>query len=464
MPQQFTSEEIQKLKDLGIEVDSKDTVSKNQLADLATPQPVETPAQPQQNNRPVKGDVDLSTEGLTPPEPITPPTLEIEATETDGLKSPIPQGEMSEGQRGLDPKKTLPVFPLLSISGLTLLSFGGLVLLKGNSPTSTSVSSANKNIPSDVSVTPTQVPKSIQHYLLTSQQYFSQAVSQQTTTTDSQATVELLNNSILAATEAIKEFPDDYRGYQQRGTIYQALIDSKPDLIDQSISDFASAFKLNSSSASVTRSLANLYAKKGDANKTIIYLKQTVSLEPTKAQNFYDLAKIQQQAGLLSQALETYNQLITLVTDPAQKTEVESEKSALEKLVAQNPNASSTADSSTSLPDSTTDLPSTVDSPTIQAMANGGLIVAAPEEDKSISVASQTDSNSLSGNAILSSGQKEVTITNNNISSTSQVYVTITKGGKNQSLQVLSKSDKSFTVGLDSSISEDIEFKWWIIN
>ena len=451
MAQQFTSEEIQKLKDLGIEVDSQDTVNKNQLADLATPQPVETPVQPQQNNRPVKGDVDLSTEGLIPPEPITPPTLEIEATETDGLKP--------------DSKKTLPVFPLLSISGLTLLSFGGLVLLKGNSSTSASVSSVSKDIPSDVSITPTQVPKSIQHYLLTSQQYFSQAVSQQTTATDSQSTVELLNNSILAATEAIKEFPDDYRGYQQRGTIYQALIDSKPDLIDQSISDFASAFKLNSSSASVTRSLANLYAKKGDANKTILYLKQTVSLEPTKAQNFYDLAKIQQQAGLLSQALETYDQLITLVTDPIQKTQVESEKSALEKLVAQNPNSfEASPQENQTLPDSTADLPSTVDSPTIQAMANGGLIVAAPEEDKSISVASQTDSNSLSGNTTLSSGQKEITIANDNISSTSQVYVTITKGGKNQNLQVLSKSDKSFTVGLDSSISEDIEFKWWIIN
>ena len=442
MPQQFTPEEIQKLKDLGIEVDSKDTVSKNQLSDLAQTQTIETPVE---TIKPV----DLKPEVTTT---TTSPTLQIEATETDGLKPEDP-----------DKKKTLPVFPLLSISGLTLLSFGGLVLLKGKGTTA-SVPSINENSPTNASVTPTQVPKSIQHYLLTSQQYFSQAVSQQTTATDSQATVELLNNSILAATEAIKEFPDDYRGYQQRGTIYQALIDSKPDLIDQSISDFASAFKLNSSSASVTRSLANLYAKKGDANKTILYLKQTVSLEPTKAQNFYDLAKIQQQAGLLSQALETYTQLITLVTDPTQKTQVESEKSALEKLVAQNPNAASTADSSASLPDSATDLPSTVDSPTIQAMANGGLIVAAPEEDKSISVASQTDSNSLSGNAILSSGQKEVTIANDNISSTSQVYVTITKGGKNQNLQVLSKSDKSFTVGLDSSISEDIEFKWWIIN
>ena len=235
-------------------------------------------------------------------------------------------------------KKIPPVFPLLSISGLTLLSFGGLVLLKGNSATQNDLSSQNTSIKNNPAVQePTQVPKSIQHYLLTSQQYFSQAVSQQST--DNSSAVELLNNSILAATEAIKEFPDDYRGYQQRGNIYQALTDSKPELLDQSISDFASAFKLNSQSAEVTRSLASLYAKKGDANKTILYLNQTVALEPTKAQNFYDLAKIQQQAGLLSQALDTYNKLTTLVTDPTQKTQVESEKAALEKLVAQNPNS-----------------------------------------------------------------------------------------------------------------------------
>jgi hypothetical protein len=238
MAQQFTSDQIQKLKELGIEVDSKDIVNENQLTDLATPKP----------------------------ETIIQPPIKIEPIKTENLKP-----------EDLDKKKTLPVFPLLSISGLTLLSFGGLVLLKSKGQTTTSISSINNVSSSNVSVTPTQVPKSIQHYLLTSQQYFSQAVSQQST--NSSSTVDLLNNSILAATEAIKEFPDDYRGYQQRGTIYQALIDSKPDLIDQSISDFATAFKLNSSSAEVTRSLATLYAKKGDANKTILYLKQTVSLE-----------------------------------------------------------------------------------------------------------------------------------------------------------------------------------------
>ena len=454
MAQQFTQEQIEKLKSLGIEVDPKDVIAnENELANIIPQKPTETPNLPP-----------LPTIESKPTEPESLPSLSQPQADRPLTES----GDVDSSTEGFKPeedpnkKKIPPVFPLLSISGLTLLSFGGLVLLKG-STTQNNTSSKNtseNNNPAIQDPSPTQVPKSIQHYLLTSQQYFSQAVSQQST--DNSASIESLNNSILAATEAIKEFPEDYRGYQQRGNIYQALIGSKPELIDQSISDFASAFKLNSNSAEITRSLASLYAKKGDANKTIAYLNQTVALEPTKAQNFYDLAKIQQQAGLLSQALDTYSKLATLVTDPTQKTQVESEKAALEKLVAQNPSA---AGPSTPTNSSTVnDLPSNIESPTIQAMGEGGLIIAAPEEDKSISVTNQTESNSLSGSSLLPSNQKEITIQNDNISSTSQVYVTITKGGKNQNLQVISKSEKSFIVGLDSPISENIEFKWWIIN
>jgi tetratricopeptide (TPR) repeat protein len=427
------------------------------------------------------------------PQQFTPD--QIEKLKSLGIKvdenniSPLHQGEMSEGQRGLEPKPDVPqtarinnknskleirnskkqnlVFPLLSISGLTLLSFSGIVLLKNKSST-IATTNIKQPIP-NADVTPTQVPKSIQHYLLTSQQLFSQALQLQQqnspTPASGQSTIDLLNQSILAATEAIKEFPQDYRGYQQRGKIYQSLIDSNPKLIDQSISDVSTAQKLNPTSSDITHTLASLYAKKGDAQNTILYLNQTVSLDPTQAQNFYDLAKIQQQAGFIADALNTYNRLVTLITDPTQKSQIETEKSALEKIIAQNPNLknNSASPSTPTLPQNS-DLKDSLDSPTIQAMGNGGLIVAAPEEINKIEVKNQTDSNSLSGNAILSSGQKEISISNSNISSASQVYVTATKGGKNQNLQVISKSDKSFTVGLDTAISEDVEFKWWIIN
>jgi len=352
--------------------------------------------------------------------------------------------------------QTLNIFPLLSISGLTLLSLSGLILFKTKDQTATTKeTNINTTLP-ETNISPTQVPKSIQHYLLTSQQFFSQASQNQS--------VDDLNQSILAATEAIKEFPNDYRGYFQRGRIYQSILASKPELSSQVVSDLSQALKLNPTDAEITRSLASAYAITGDAQNTINYLSQTISLEPTKAQNFYDLAKIQQQIGLLPQAVDTYNKLLSILSDPTQKSQVESEKSEIEKIIAQNPNQNSTSENQTISPLPTTDLPLSLDAPTIQASAGSGLIVAAPEKLDQIEVSNLTSSNSLSGTSILNANQKEITISNTQVTSISQIYVTILKGGKNQNLQVLSRFNNSFTVGLDSPISEDIEFKWWIIN
>ena len=401
-------------------------------------------------------------------------SLGIEINNQEKRLPPLLREDVPQGQEGLNlrnskldiiPSKN-PIFPLLSISGLTILSFSGLILFKNKSQNTTPISTSNYTLP-QTSVTPTQVPKSIQHYLLTSQQYFTQASQQQnsTNTDDRQSTIDNLNNSILAATQAIKEFPTDYRGFFQRARIYQSVLASQPQLLSQVIADLTQAQKLAPDNAEVTRSLASAYAIGGDAQNTINFLSQTIALEPTKAQNFYDLAKIQQQVGLLPQAVETYNKLITLVTDSTQKDQVVSEKSAIEKLISQNPKTNNNSQPSTT--DNrrpTIDIPINLDSPTIQASTNGGLIVAAPQEINKIEVSNLSTSNSLSGSSILPANQKEITIQNDQVSSTSQVYLTVTKGGKNQNLQVLSKSDKSFTVGLDSPILEDIEFKWWIIN
>ena len=381
--------------------------------------------------------------------------------ETQQKSSPFVKGESREAERDFNSEKLTSdkpksnIFPILSISGLTLLSFSGLILFKNRDQNSTPIPTSNTTLP-QTSISPTQVPKSIQHYLLTSQQFFTQASQNQS--------VEDLNQSILAATNAIKEFPNDYRGFYQRGRIYQSVLASQPQLFSQVISDLSQAQKLEPNNAEITRSLASAYAQNGDAQNTINYLSQTIALEPTKAQNFYDLALIQQQIGLLPQAIETYNQLITIISDPNQKTQIESEKNSLEKLIAQNPNQNTNKTNQTNTPFPTIDLPSSLDSPTIQAYTSSGLIIAAPEEINQVQVKNLTTSNSLSGSDILPAGQPEITIANSQVTSSSQVYVTITKGGKNQNLQVLSKSVDSFTVGLDNSISEDIEFNWWIIN
>lgn len=386
--------------------------------------------------------------------------IDIQNSNQDNI-SPLHQGEMLPSDRRASSKKSFPVFPLLSISGITLLSFSGLILLKNKSQsTSVKIDNTNRTLP-ETSVSPTQVPKSIQHYLLTSQQYFSSALQNKS---DQNLVLENLNQSILAATQAIKEFPSDYRGFFQRGRIYQSLLTSQPQLVDQALADLNQAQKLNSNNPEITRSLASLYAFKGDAQNTINYLAQTINLEPTKAQNFYDLAKIQQQIGLLPDALKTYNQLITLVTDSTQKSQIESEKQSIEKIIAQNPNKNySSSQNSNS---NNNDLSPTIslDSPTIQALASSDLIIADPQTIDKVTVSNITDSNALSGNATLLANQKEIVISNNKLSSSSQVYVSIISGGKNQNLQVLSKSKDSFTIGLTKSINEDIQFKWWIIN
>ncbi len=385
--------------------------------------------------------------------------LDIQNSNQNNI-SPLNQGEMSQSDRRVLSKKSFPVFPLLSISGITLLSFSGLILLKNKSQNITQINNTNTTLP-ETSVSPTQVPKSIQHYLLTSQQYFSSALQNQS---DQNSTLENLNQSILAATQAIKEFPSDYRGFFQRGRIYQSLLASQPQLVDQALADLNQALKLNSNNAEITRSLASLYAFKGDAQNTISYLAQTINLEPTKAQNFYDLAKIQQQIGLLPDALKTYNQLITIVTDPNQKSQIESEKTSIEKIIAQNPdkNYSSSQNSNSN----NNDLSPTIslDSPTIQAMGTSDLIIADSQTIDQVKISNITDSNALSGTATLLANQIQITIENKNLTDTSQVYVTAIKGGKNQNLQVLSKSNDSFVVGLPKAISEDIQFKWWIIN
>jgi tetratricopeptide (TPR) repeat protein len=382
---------------------------------------------------------------------------------------------------GLNPTptpQTLPkinLFPLFSISGLTLLSIGGLILLKskntsyGQIPIS-APSSSSQNQPS-----PTQVPKSIQHYLLASQQAFSSALQAQSLTTSpspsnknaSNATsnnvISYLNQSIIDATAAIKEFPNDYRGFEQRGKIYLSLLDSQPQFLSAAISDYQQAQKLNSSSADLTRQLASLYARKGDLQNTLNYLSETVSLEPTKAQNFYDLAKLQQQAGLLPDALNTYNELLPLISDPSQKTQVEAEKTTLEKIIAQN-NLVSPKTSNSESGSPTPQITPILDGNFLQASILSSPIIATPQISPNISLNNQTDSNSLSGTALLPSGQKQLTLQNSKLTSTSQIYLTILTGGKNQSLEVLSKSKNSFIVGFQSPLSEDVTFKWWIVN
>ncbi len=353
------------------------------------------------------------------------------------------------------------------VVGTGLVGMAGLVLMvavknKSAAPTKTEMVLQDTDNQKVARVTPAD---SIQKYLLTSQQYLSQAVLKQEDG-NNQETTELLNKSLKETDLAITNFPQDYRGYQQRGKIYQSLISSSDPLTDQdktytsqAIADFLAAYKLNSEVAEISRDLATLYARLGDAKTTVFYLSSAIRIEPTKAQNFYDLAKIQSQGGDIVGALETYKQLLWLVSDSNQKDMIEKEKQTLEEILAQNPDVKNNR-----LLTPTTPTAGLADGKKLQASIADGVVIAVGTEANDLEVAGMTDSNALSGVGKLTKGEVDIEIKNSNVGEKSLVYVTITNGGKNQTLRVKSKTESGFRVGLDVPCNEDIEFKWWIVN
>ncbi|PIZ60757.1 hypothetical protein COY20_00855, partial [Candidatus Shapirobacteria bacterium CG_4_10_14_0_2_um_filter_40_12] len=181
------------------------------------------------------------------------------------------------------------------------------------------------------------------------------------------------------------------------------------------------------------------------------------------AQNFYDLAHLQQQTGQINAAVHTYDQLLSILADPDQKNKIISEKTALENLLSQTSPAVEEK-LLTPSPFASPEPSLETFEPLLRASNLSGLVIAAPESEKNISVHDLTESNSLSGNATLLSGQASLSISNTELKPDSQVYVSVISGGKNLTLEILGKSKDSFTVGLLDPAPENIEFKWWIIN
>jgi len=364
------------------------------------------------------------------------------------------------------PKPQTSVFPLLTISGISLLSIGSLILFKNKSSTpSFPQQTISPSAQSQTYPTPTQIPKSIHHYLLTSQSSFTEATATQGQ--DPQQTISLLNEAVDYATQAIALFPTDYRGFEQRAKIYSALTPENPEdsgsYLHQAIADYQKALRLQPDNSDITKILAELWAKKGSVDNTLAYLQMAIGLEPTKAQHYYDLAHIQTQIGQISEAVQTYQHLLPLLSDSDQKTKVSEEKNSLQALLTQNENLDPQASEST--PNQTPDLIEELNqAPAIQALAGTGPVIATPQEEKDLAVTGQTDSNALSGTAIILANQTELVISSQSLTPSSHVYTTITKGGKNQILTLKSKDDSSFTVSLDSPATENVEFKWWITN
>jgi len=248
---------------------------------------------------------------------------------------------------------------------------------------------------------PTQVPKSFDKHLLSSQDLFQKAVSLQST--NPQQAIAYFNQSIQEVSISISQ-TNSTVAYGLRGRLYASLMQSYPQFIDVAISDLLSSEK----NPETIRILANLYTSKGDLVSSLPYLEQ--------------------------------------VGNP-------NEINAVKNLIQQAPKTSTPP----------TGTPLKIETPLLEANAESDLIIASPLDSTALTTTSTATTNSLSGQIVLQKGTSSVTLQNSNINSTAQVYITALSGGKNQPLSVLSKVQGKAELGLPDISTEDITIKWWIV-
>jgi len=317
--------------------------------------------------------------------------------------------------------------------------------------------------------------RAISDYLLTSQMFFSQAIelSQQTslenqqslTDANNQRVVELINEAISQATDAILHYPTNARGWYQRAKIYQAIEKYNEGSIQAAIGDMERTVYLEPENKDYLTTLSNLWLDQNDSKKAVFYLSQAAQANPTDAQLWFELAKLQTKEGLLAQAYKNYQRIIPLLVDADQKKLVKEEMAAIEGLLAQTEGIDFATSMVPTISPSTDlylpDAPAKLEANNIAQQ----VVIADPESEQRFASKEQGEysSNALSGNGFISAGETEIEIANTNLNSNTQVYITATGNTQNEVLKIKSKGERSFTVSIANPIDSDLEFKWWLI-
>jgi len=370
--------------------------------------------------------------------------------------------------------------------GISLIPIIGGIIVGNLINTNKTASSQSLPVPatSPETSTPKAVPHSISHYLLTSQSLFSEAIalSQETqigtdkkaqiSTDNNKRIAELVNEAISQATQAIAHYPNDPRGWAQRAKIYQSVEKYLENAADLAISDYKMALQLDRQNPEYPQKLSQLYRKRNDLSSAVAYLKIAAEAAPTDAQIWFDLAKLQAKAGQIQQAKKTYQRILPLLADSDQKQLIKKEIIAIDSLLAKVENKLPNISSATPTPEKNNNQIELIeDAPLLQASNNQHLIIAAGESEKENSKAEISQTNALSGNAIIRAGETETKIENSQLTTYSQVYITPIGDDQNQVLRVKKKvaadvkSGKPgyFTVAISRPLNHDLEFKWWII-
>jgi len=303
----------------------------------------------------------------------------------------------------------------------------------------------------------------VSDYLLKSQTLFSKAIelsSQNADSSQNERIVQLINEAITAATEAIIANPQDSRGYAQRGKIYKAIEQYLNEALSAALADYQQAVRLNPRQVSYYQEVASLLLRLERKTEALAVLKKCVYINPTEAQGWYELAKLQAELGALKEAKASYQRILALLVDETQKEAVRQEISALDKLLAQA-DSLPTQPLVTSPPAKEIVFPD--EPPKMEAKIASQVIIADPGEEKTQQQQYLSSSNALSGSTVLPAGEKELKIENANLQADSQVYLAAEDDLQNEVLRVKGKGEGWFTVSVSHPLSHDVSFRWWII-
>lgn len=380
----------------------------------------------------------------------------------------------------------VPVVLAFSHTNAAVLSPVADESITPSSPTAPAVQSAG------VVYSPTQ-------YIYLSQSFFSdgQTLSQnrQQSQEDKKVILTKLQQSLDTISEGVSLYPKRPELWAHRAAIKRALAGLSANAIPSAIADMNEAVTLAPANPDYTKTLSDLYLKQcaavhpegersshlpGEAcqlDKAVSYLARTQAAKPNDAQLLYSLAQLQVKAGLLKNAQISFAKLLALVADANQKQKIQSEKAAVEALLAK---AGGDANSSTpgvedfntpgvSLGDDSP--PAGLELVPDQQVMSRELVVASPDDGLS-PYEDAVGGSAFSGTATLAAGATSVTVESTRVTDTAPVYVTLaTPGvkdfntpGVNATLTVTTKKAGShFVVSIDAAQTSDIPFNWWIL-
>lgn len=295
----------------------------------------------------------------------------------------------------------------------------------------------------------------------------------QQTPEEKQRIIGLINQALDLANQAIAAYPRDDRGFAQRATIYQALTPFLPQAANFAIQDLKEAIKLNNQNPTYQNRLANLYIKIGDFEGAALAFYNAHLLAPTELQTLYNLADALEKSGQLTKAKFYFEKLLNLLpaTDenqPVVKKRLENLEEAIVRVNLQYLTPPGETAPAASSKDS--EIIGTQELPLEQAALAKKLIIATENETREEEIGSEVAVNAKTGEGTILAGQKETIIYNNNVANDKQIVIVPTGKTENRVVYLVAKKAAEenkqgwFKVGIDKPATNEIKFRWWIVD